>query len=159
MKKILLIVLLTSFSWGFGQNLSLSQLMSLRTMDLDDMEIFLTQKGWHFKGATEATETRSSFINFIYSTNNNLQYGEAFLSLIGGDTIWLQISKKSKYLEYYNAVKSFKPTLIDSVSQDGYLVKKYQGATTTFEFETGTSKDEWGNSGPSWYLTIYENSY
>lgn len=162
MKKILLSVMLSSFSWGFGQNLSLSQLISLRTMDLDNMETMLTQKGWKFRKA-EQRENSSGIVSFIYSSTNSLQYGEAFLSRFtfenSEDTIWLQISKQAKYLEYLNAVKSFNPTLTFSGTRDSSLVKIYQGATTTFEFEISTTKDNYGQEAPSWFLTIYKNRY
>ena len=163
MKKLLLFVLLASFSFGYGQNLSLSQLMSIRTMSLDNMETLLNQKDWKFTEAEDYNEESPGLVSFIYSSTNSLEYGEAFLSRFtfanGDDTIWLQISKQSKYLEYLNAVKSFNPTLIFSGTRNGSLVKIYQGATTTFEFETSTTKDRFGEEKVSWFLTIYRNSY
>ncbi|MFW2135001.1 hypothetical protein ACK2M7_01730 [Chryseobacterium sp. TY4] len=162
MKKLLLLILLSLYCWGYGQNLSLSQLISLRTMDLDNMETMLNQKGWKFINA-EQGENSSGTVSFIYSSTNSLQYGEAFLSRFtfenSEDTIWLQISKQAKYLEYLNAVKSFNPTLTFSGARDNSLVKIYQGATTTFEFATSTTIDKYGQEAPSWFLTIYKNRY
>lgn len=161
MKKILLIVLLTSFSWGFGQNLSLSQLMSLRTMELDDAETFLTTRGWNYNVGEEETDGKLAAVNFIYSNDGSLQYGEAFLSLMfssyGTEKIFLQISKQSKYLEYLNAVKSFKPTLVYTGTKDGDLIKIYQGATTTFKFVTSTGSNRYGEQKSLWFLSIYSN--
>ena len=163
MKKLLLFVLLASFCFGYGQNLSLSQLISLRTMSLDNMENLLNQKGWKFSEAEEQTAESSGLLSFIYSSTNSIQYGESFLSRFtfanGEDTIWLQISKQNKYLEYLNAVKNFNPTLTFSGIRNGSLVKIYEGATTTFEFETATTKDRFGEEKVSWFLTIYRNRY
>lgn len=161
MKKLLLFVLLASFSFGYGQNLSLSQLMSLRTMDLDDAETYLTQRGWNYKDSEEETDTTLGLVNFVYGTNGDFNYAESFLrklfSYSGTNVIAIQIGKQNKYLEYLSAVKSFNPQLIFSGPEDGRLVKTYQGATTTFKFETTTANTYSGNEKASWMLTIYSN--
>ena len=161
MKKLLLFVLLTSFSFGYGQNLSLSQLMSLRTMDLDDFEMYLTQKGWDYKNSEEETEETLGTITFVYGSQGDFDYAESFIQKIfsysGTQRIFIQTHKQSKYLEYLNAVKSFNPQLIYSGPENGRLVKTYQGATTTFKFVTATTSTNIGNDKTSWLLTIYSN--
>lgn len=161
MKKLLLFVLLTSFSFGYGQNLSLSQLMSLRTMPLDDTETYLTQRGWSYKDGEEETEENLGYINFIYGSNGSFEYAESFLTKIfssyRGDRITIQVGTRTKYLEYLNAVKSFNPRLIFSGPEDGNLVKTYQGATTTFKFITATTNTYTGNDKTNWLLIIYSN--
>lgn len=163
MKKLLLIVLLSSFSWGFGQNLSLSQLMSIRTMDIEQAEIFLTQKGWRFQNATERTEDTSEKVRFIYSPNNNLELGEAFLTKYisefghDSDAIFLQISKQSKYIEYLNFVKNLNLNLIFAGPKDDQLVKIYRGATLTFDFAAGTTTNGYGDTKSAWFLYITRN--
>ena len=162
MKKLLLFVLLASFSFGYGQNVSLSQLMSLRTMDLDDVEMFLMEKGWNYKDGEEETEDGLGYINFIYGTNGDFNYAKSFFtrfySNYRGDRITLQTSSKDKYLEYLNAVKSFKPTLIYSGNEDAFFTKIYQGATTTFIFRTTTTDNNLGDTNSAWLLTIMENN-
>ena len=161
MKKLLLFVLLTSFSFGYGQNLSLSQLMSLRTMDLDDAETYLTQRGWSYKEGEEETDTTLGLVSFVYDTNGDFDYAQSFLvkmfSNYGTNRITIQIGKQPKYFEYLSAVKIFNPQLIYSGPVDGKLVKTYQGATTTFKFETVTVKTSFGNDKTSWILRIYSN--
>ena len=161
MKKLLLFVLLASFSFGYGQNLSLSQLMSLRTMSIDDAEVYLTQRGWSYKDSEEETEEVLGSVNFVYGANGDFEYAESFLGKIfsyyGNDRIIIQIGNQAKYLEYLSAVKKFNPELIYSGPEDGNLVKTYKGATTTFKFVTTTANTYSGNDKSTWLLSIYSN--
>lgn len=159
MKKILLIVLFTSFTWVFGQNLSMANLLNFKNMELDEIEMFLTSKGWKYIGGKDLNDHKIGTIDFIYSKERNLVYGEAFLSIqftldrfVG---VWMQIGDETKYLEYLNAVKKFKPTLVFSGIQRGNFVKIYQGATTKFTFSTGAATSRAGNKSPIWYLSTF----
>ena len=161
MKKLLLFVLLTSFSFGYGQNLSLSQLMSLRTMDLDDAEIYLTQRGWNYSNADAPSDGQFGIIEFVYGSSGDFNYAESFITKLysyrGVNKLAVQINKQTKYLEYLSAVKGFKATLIYSGVEDNILVKVYQGATTTFKFSTRKVTNQMNEDKTSWLLTILSN--
>lgn len=161
MKKLLLFVLLASISFGYAQNLSLPQLMSLRTMDLDDAELFLTQKGWSYSKGEAPSEEKFGVLQFVYNSTGDFDFGEAFIwkiySYDGINILKAQIGKQSKYLEYLTAVKNYKPELIFSGTEDDELVKVYRGATTTFKFSTSTAENTYGDDKAVWFLRIYSN--
>lgn len=161
MKKFILLVLLVVSTFAYSQNLSLSQLMNLRNLPLDEVETFLIQKGWKFTGADEPTDDSLGGIKFVYGTDGDFSYGEAFLYRIfsyeGINKLLIQINNQNKYIEYLNAVKAFNPTLVYTGSDDGNLIKIYQGKTTTFKFITAKGSDSNGLDKTVWALTIMEN--
>ena len=108
-----------------------------------------------------AFEDKFGLLSFVYGTNGDFEFAESFLykmySTYGEDRISIQISKQQKYLEYLNAVKKFNAKLLKTATSDGYLVKIYQGATTTFIFKTGTSSNNLGDTKSMWILSIWSN--
>ena len=161
MKKLLLIVFLIFFSWGFGQNLSLSELISLRSVGLETVEIYLTKKGWDFTYAEEEKGEELASINFVYGSQGNFEHGESFIHRLyssnGKNRLAIVLGKKTKYLEYLNAVRNFSPNTLFSGQDKGDFMKIYQGANNTFIFRTTTVKNPDGNSSSNWVITIMTN--
>lgn len=161
MKRFLLFFGLLITSVTYAQNLSLSQLMTLRKMSLEDAEIFLHARGWSYVDGTAPADGDLGTVQFAYGEVGGFDYAEAFLTLIFSDDepnrITIQISKQSKYTEYLNGVKTFSPTLINNTVKNGGLQKVYQGATTTFIFRTVTASDRFGDENAAWLLTIMDN--
>lgn len=161
MKKTLLFIALLLSTLSLAQNLTLNELISLRKMDLEDVESFLTKKGWNFKNGTEPQSDKLGSAIFVYGTDGDYEYAESFLnfyySLDGTNRLSIQISKLNKYNEYLSAVKSFSPTLVKSSIENDNLQKVYKGATTTFQFTTSTSNTRYGDTKAAWGLFIVGN--
>lgn len=161
MKKLIFLLMALVSITVYSQNLSLSELMSLRKMSLEDTENYLSNRGWQYKEGEEESEDKFGLLSFVYGTNGDFEFAESFLykmySTYEEDRISIQISKQQKYLEYLNAVKKFNAKLLKTATSDGYLVKIYQGATTTFIFKTGTSSNNLGDTKSMWILSIWSN--
>ena len=162
MKKLFFLVMTFLSILGYGQNLSLSELISLRKMSLEDTETYLTNKGWNYKEGEEETNEKLGSLTFVYGTNGDYEYAQSFLnkyysSYVVENRISIQTNKQSKYLEYLNAVKGFNAILIFTGTIDGNLIKVYQGATLTFIFKTGTSNNSLGDTKSMWVLNIWTN--
>lgn len=162
MKKILLAVLLFVFVGLSAQNLSLNELISLRKMDLDQAETFLTDKGWNYKGGSTPDEGTMGIAKFVYTRRGDFNYAESFLyfyySSFGQNRVNIQINNKAKYLEYLTGIKKFAPSPINTKVEGDDLVKIYAGKTTTFEVTTSTGDNRYGETGSVWLLLIVENS-
>ena len=161
MKKLLFLLMTFTSMSAFSQNLSLTELISLRKMSLEDTETFLTNKGWQFKDVEEPTYDRLGRVTFLYGTTGDYEYAESFVykyyKLLHEGRIVVQISSLTKYMQYLNSVKAFKPLLIFSGSDNGDLIKVYQGTTTTFIFRTSKSTNRLGDAVSSWSLGLWTN--
>lgn len=161
MKRFLLFFGLLITSVTFAQNLSLSQLMTLRKMSLEDAEIKLNNEGWQYSRGKAPVLNRLGHAEFVYGAEDDFQFAEAFLSFLYGtdseSRVVIQFSKLSKYRDYLTEVKGFSPTLIKNNIEEGNLVKVYQGKTTTFIFTSATTENKFGGDMPSWTLAIMDN--
>lgn len=162
MKNLLTLILLC-FTMGLSaQNLSLNELIALRKMGLDEVESFLTKKGWHYKTGESALDEKMGMAQFVYGTDGDFDYAESFLNfyyppVYGENRIGIQIGKRQKATEYLEAIKRFAPSPITTKVENGNLIKIYAGATTTFEFTTTKTTDIFGDDLAFWNLFIVEN--
>lgn len=162
MRKILFLGLLFLMTVQVSaQNLSLSELISLRKMDLDEAETFLTKRGWHYRTGEAPEEGKLGSAEFVYGSNGDFDYAESFLRfyyrVYGENRIGIQIGKSQKATEYLEAIKRFAPSPINTKVENGNLIKIYVGATTTFELTTTKSRNKFGDDLASWNLFIVEN--
>ncbi|MFN3020132.1 hypothetical protein ACK1KB_03970 [Chryseobacterium sp. TY3] len=162
MKKLLFFIAIMCCVATYAQNLTLNELISLRKMDIEQVEDFLTKKGWKFKDVTTPEEGSLGMLSFVYNSNSDFDYAESFLRYYFGEygqenRIWIQISRQSKYSEYLQGVKKFGKGPY-TMADNGNLKKIYSGATTAFEFTTTTASNKYGDTGSVWYLLIVENS-
>lgn len=163
MKKFLFFIAILCCVASYAQNLTLNELISLRKMDIDEVENFLTKKGWKFKEATEPQDGKLGRLSFVYNASSDFDYAESFIYYLYGDysdeenRIGIQITKQGKYTEYLQGVKKFGKDPYTMV-EGGNLKKIYVGATTAFEFTTSTGNNAFGDTRPSWSLFIAEKS-
>lgn len=174
MKKIcytLLVLLL--FTSSYSQNLTLSELLSLRKKNLAEVEEYLTAKGWEYSSSKEVDEIEMESISFAYKNDytNNEEKAESFLGYyyhsVFPSRISIQIHRREKYLQYITAVKKYNPKLIKSYTTDDSVVKVYQGKSTTFLFKTKKSEFEVSDNyyidghrsvlKDIWFLQIFDN--
>ena len=160
MKNILIIAFLSSFSWGFTQNLSLNELISLRTIGLDDVEIMLNEKGWEYTKDRIQKEDAMTTLEFTYNTTSTNFEKPAYIHryFSPSDEIGLHFFSQNKYLEYVKAIKDSKAKLIWSKNIKGFFYKVYQNPETTFILTTYTAKNLKGESKPAYKFTILSNA-
>ncbi len=153
----------------FSQNLSLSQILSVRKMNLAEAEEYLTQKGWKFFEAKEKREGELVVATFAYNVGMYDNKAESFLGLFYykfpeiENLLRIQVHKESKYLEYLNQIKSWGGRVLKSYVEDDSIVKVYQGSTMTYVIYTSTSEDDFYSKSTVYQFLImtnesYENS-
>ena len=161
MKKMLLLVFFTLSTLVFCQNLTLSELISLRKMSLEEAETYLTKKGWQYKGGTEAEVEKLGKAEFVYNASDDLKYGHSFIHLLYMQEqvkrIAIQTSEMLRYTEYLDGVNKFAASPKNTKIVEGDLVKIFIGPTTTFAFTTTTLNNSSGSTKTSWLLLIAEN--
>lgn len=157
----LFIMLLISI-YGFSQNLSISQLLEVKSKNLGEAEEYLTLKGWEFMSAEEPTIAYLGTVTFSYNKDNMSDRAQSFLLYYYSDystttRVSIQVSKKEKYNEYLNSIKSFGCKMISSKVKNGNLIKVYQGKTTTFIITATTSENFFGEATASWIFILIDN--
>lgn len=161
MKKVLIIALLFSVSYGFAQNLSLNELISLRTMNLDDVEVLLNEKGWEYTKNWIPKEDLNATLEFTNKVATSNFESPAYIHRYFSsdyDQISLFIFSQSKYLEYVKAIKASKAKLIYSKNIDGLFFKVYQSANTTFILRTYTALNLNKESKPAWKFSVWSTA-
>jgi hypothetical protein len=147
-----------------SQNLTLSELIALRSKEPIDLEEYLSKKKWEFIGAKSPDYENGKLGNIQFALDKDI-YSDKASSFIWyfysdvSDTkrFSIQFHSKTKYLEYLEAVKKFNPSLHDSLISGSSITKVYRGKTTTFEFEISKNKDSFGSVSEIYNLTITSN--
>lgn len=158
----LLISGILSIPNAFSQNLTMSQILQIRNMDLGRATDFLTSKNWEFIEADEETEDSLGSIEFAFQKNVYNDSANSFFSYYFSEVydirrLSLQIHNKAKYTEYLNAIKGYGCKLINSSVEDGKIVQLYRGATTTFKITSSKSQNEYGVNSQIWRIDIRSN--
>ncbi|WP_139375424.1 hypothetical protein [Sphingobacterium nematocida] len=151
-----------SISSVFSQNLTMSQILQIRKMDLGTATDFLSSKNWEFIEADEETEDSLGSIQFAFQKNAYNDNANSFFSYYFSEAynirrISLQIHNKAKYTEYLNAIKGYGCKLINSSVEDGNIVQLYRGATTTFSIISSKSQNGYGVDSQIWRINIRSN--
>lgn len=153
MKKI--VTLLLFFKIVFSQNLSLSEVLSLKKMSIGEVEEFLTQKNWQFVKSIDPTEKEYGSISFAYNKNKYDDKAEAFITYyfdyVGLPRIGLQILYEEKYLNYVSQIKKWGGELYSSYTENGNLIKIYEGSEFMYTFKISNV-----SYSPTYYLYIKE---
>ncbi len=159
--QLLFIVCLLSLKVN-GQNITLSQLIELRSQTIGEVEEFLVSKGWEFLEAEEEGFETFGSATFSFQKSSFSRSAESFLVYLYSNKldiqrIFLQVNNVEKYNEYINAIKSNGNKLIDSKIEDGSIMKIYQGPTTTFKVESSVSSNNYGEDSAIWIIQILTN--
>ncbi|QTV04864.1 hypothetical protein [Faecalibacter bovis] len=160
MKKIfLLFTILLSFS-AFAQNLTLSEVLAIRKMELGDADEFLTAKGWNFLSAEEFEDSSEaiytykkslyediaeSFLHYNYSTYNDRI------------TVGIQVNSNTKLNTYVNQIKAWGGKLVKSYIEDGEVIKIYQGSTMTYIISTSSQTNNFDALQTYHFISIITN--
>lgn len=165
MKQLLLFIFaVITCNSTMSQNITLNELIQLRTKDPVDLEEFLSKKQWVFIGSTspDYDSDKLGIIDFAFEKNSFSDKAKAFLSYYYSDVsdtkrVNLQFHNKNKYLEYLESVKKFNPSLHDSTISGNSITKVYRGKTTTFEFGIARNSSSYDNVVEIYTLFITNN--
>ncbi len=159
MKKISLFVVCLSNFILSAQNLTLNQLLEIRSKNLGYAEEFLVNNNWDLMNASEADENDVTIVSFVFNKNyypikESSLIGLIYNSDVNDNALSLQIVDKTKYIEYINTIKKLGCELILNEVEDGKIIKVYKGATTTFEIRSSRGSD---SISTIWTMTITTN--
>lgn len=156
----MLLISLYSVS-SYNQNLSLDQILKLRTQNVASVEEFLSSHDWNFLEANEPENDKLGSATFTYNKGNYDDKAESFFiyaysNTTGRNRVSLQILKNEIYNSYLNRIKSLGCKLLKSEVKDGDINKIYKGSTTTFIVKISTNKEN-DASKTMYYFLILDN--
>ncbi|HFG0566808.1 hypothetical protein LIT56_11205 [Flavobacterium psychrophilum] len=159
MKKIIFLFIFLLSNLTFSQNVTLDELINLRSQNLNEIEEKLALKGWSYENGQEPEGTKAGKVNFAYKKS---QYDGTAVSFIkyyysnSSNTrrIDIQISSIDKYNQFLSRVKSLGCKLIDSKITNNDLKKVYQNTKLTFIIVTSAYNKNYA----SYWLAIFENN-
>lgn len=141
----LLLILLTNT--GFGQNLSLDELVDLRKKNLTKFIEYLNPKGWinSNEARLEASEQSSDYFRL---SNKASKSTIEFLSSndIKTNRISIHVSQKETYSQYVTKIISLGYRLIKAELENGDIIKVYQGKKNTIKVTTITDKTNYSSA-------------
>jgi hypothetical protein len=163
MKKNICFLFLFITTNLFSQNLTLSEILKIKKMDLAKAEEYLTNKGWEFTDAEEEANGKMGSASFAYDKSEFSDKATSFITYYFSSynlskRINVQLHSKMKYNEYLSSIKSFGCKLLATKVIDGNIDKVYQGATTTFIISTSTSLNYNEVESSSWQFFLLDNN-
>lgn len=161
-KYYLLSIFFISILCVNGQNITLTELASIRRLNLDEVDDYMVKKGWEFTDASEATENAVATVNYAYKRSNYTGDAVGFLSYMftdpndGSAWIWVQINEKNKISLLKKEIKSLGLKMISSYISGSAFIQEYKGASTTFIFRNDKSESN-PNTNSSFLITVKPN--
>ncbi len=171
MKKILILVLLSSFSWGFGQTyrdydnddytgISMSMLMVLRTGDdAEEVEDYLQSENWKYFDGKEETEISEKVKVYQHNPSAELKSGHDMLYIYSSkrrhsNRIVLYVHSEDYFFWFLEDIQRLGGKLLSENKKDGFIQKVYKhgddviALTKTIEIEGN------GEKSISWIIDI-----
>jgi hypothetical protein len=160
-RKIILLFFVTLFINNCdAQNLTLDQVLNLRTKQLSYIDEYLTTKKWSMLSAEEPTDENMGNISFAYNKGIYDDKAESFLDFYYSklstlyNRIRIQVNKSSNYNIYIARIKTLGYKLKSSFVENGNLVKVYQSTNTTIKVTTSTQKDDFTSTKTSYSFFV-----
>ncbi len=131
MKKIIFLATIFFAFNGNAQYLSLKNLISLQSKNLNDAQEYLAKNDWVFSDATEAKENKMAEARFAFKKNKlDPKKAQSWLHYLysektGVVRIKYQMFKTEEYDNLLNEVKKKDFKLLDSKIKDGRLSVTY----------------------------------
>lgn len=162
-KNLLLTFFITITTSLTAQNLSLSQILTVRKQNIAGAEEYLTQRKWSLIDV-KAPEPRSfGILSFAYKKDNYSKKAESFITLYYSknkntpNRINIQVHNTDKYNEYISQIKKWGGKIYDSYVEDGVFSKIYQGTTMTYVVETVTQEDNFSSNNTVYNIFVLTN--
>lgn len=147
MNKNLLIVTALSFSFSTAQaqSLSLDELISLRSKDVDGVNNFLSARGWTFSDAAEETDNQYSRSTWAFGKQYYSGRAKAFVTLMSADGYYNKITYKTSVKSHFDLLKSrilaYKMLKTSSSVNDGSISTTYVGKSYIVESWVSTDSE------------------
>ncbi len=127
-----------------GQNVSLDELISLRTQSLNSVGDFLVAKQWHVVRIREQTKTVLGYMSIHYGDSIPSPYINIEVSRkLGGNYIEILLHSEKMYLSYIHRLNDLKYNVISIVSEKVIIYESKANKTVMLtELLRGTSDDD-----------------
>lgn len=147
MNKFLFTSLLTSlFLVGHTQSFSLTELINMTKMNIDDFDTYASNKGFKFLETTDTEQQKG--ITYAFNQSSYSKKADKFISLFFeyfGQTnknVTYQTSKTEEYLKIKNQIKPLGFTFKETKTFNGstflvYTKGKYEIILISFQSESG----------------------
>lgn len=166
LKPSLFFLCMSFMSFTYSQNITFDQVQNLRKESIDEVEIFLTQRGWKMTDASNETsdklgsatfgynidmfdsEKANSWITFYENSNNAIK-----------NRISIQITQAKIYSAFLARLSANLYKMKSSQIEDGRIIKVYQSKSTTCVVKTFTSEGVYSKSTAYSFFFIDNLSY
>jgi len=149
MIKICAVVITSLFiNFAIGQNLSLDQMMALRTKSLAVVEEHLSSLNCEMVMAEAEFNGSLGSVDFAYKKSDISDKAESFIRYIyktsdsTSNRIKVQINTLGKYNQYMARIKAMGFILRKTEVKEGEIIKVYTGKGVAIEVSTSTNRDE-----------------
>jgi len=152
-------------NFAIGQNLSLDQVLALRTKPLEIVEEYLTSRSWEMLKAEAESNGSLGNVGFAYKKSDISDQAESFIGYIykSSDSISnrinMQINILSKYNNYMARIRAMGFILRKTQVKEGEVIKVYTGKGVAIEVSTTTHRDELATTTTYSFLICEINEY
>lgn len=166
MKKVTIIMIfifLSIYSSNlYSQNLSLSDIVTFMNYDLEKFENTIRAKGWRFQSANKPSNSQLGKVTFDYMRGDYNNKARGFITYYysafsNTRRISYQIHEESVYNNCISQLKSWGTKLLNTVVEEGNLVKIYRGKSYTFKVVSGVSSDSYISNKNVYIVTVFTN--
>jgi hypothetical protein len=157
-KLITFLLLILFTNTGFGQTLSLDELVDLRKKNLSKFIEYLNPKGW-INSDEAPLETKKTIVESFESYKLSNKTSKSTIEyLSSNDTktnrISIHISQKETYSQYLTKIISLGYRLIKAELENGDIIKVYQGKKNTIKVTTKTDKSNYSIPTTNSYIFL-----
>lgn len=151
-KLLIILIPLIPINIVIGQNLSLDQLLTLRTKPLAIVEEYLTSRNWEMLNSAAETDNSLGSIDFTYKKTTVSDQAESFIKYIykisdsSSNRIEIQVNTLNKYNNYIARLKAMGFILRKTEVKTGEIIKVYTGKGVAVKVSSLTHKNEFVTS-------------
>lgn len=144
---LLALTMLCTSIFVAAQNLSIDQIISIRTKSIADVKEYLTARDWTLHEASEASEGKMGKAIFAYGKSSYDNKATAWLYFYKSNIdsklnrIDYQVHNNTKYNSLLARVKALGFTLSNSSIKDGVITKIYKKTGIVKEISSSTQED------------------
>jgi len=146
MKSLILYVVISfaTLLSSEAQSLNLNELIALRGKDAEEVNSYLSAKGWVFNDASEETEDQYSVGSWAFGKQLYSDRAKSFFKFMSAEGYRNKVSYITIHKSSYDLIKTkiiaLKMKKISTIAKDGRLVTVYVG--TNYIVETSLATDE-----------------
>lgn len=169
-KKLFLIILLLCFKYSaHSQDISIKDIISLRSKTLIDVELYMKEHHWiilqslkpvvETSNSNRSITTEQGHTTFLKLKNNKATASSLTFIYTGENTkeniILIGFPNKNKFLKYKRNIVKKNRKLASYFEENGDFIEIYEEEKLIYEFKTSLDEDK----KEYYYLTIYDHDY